>query len=286
LIADEGALVLVDANHAIGASTGVYAARLAVERAQLNGIGCVIATNANHFGAAGFYANSMADADVFAMVACNTDKAMCAPFGGAPVLGTNPLSIALPLGRDVRPQLDMATSEVALGKLLVAAQEDQPIPLGWAVDSEGQPTIDAKRGLKGALLPSGGPKGFGLAFMIDAMAALAGAQSSPDAGPLYGDPAVPQRLGLVFLAIRAGLAGSLEDYRSSMETLVRQVHESGPGPTGVPALFPGEPELIKERESAGRMPVSAALHQELSTIAVETGVPLPQEVRASSTRQG
>lgn len=272
--ADEGALVLLDARHAIGAATGVFATRLAMQRARKHGIGCVIASNANHFGAAGYYTAMMADSGMFGIATSNTDKAMCAPGGGAPVLGTNPLAIAVPVEPSWRPQLDMATTEVSLGKLLAAGQDGEAIPLGWAVDDTGRPTAVPEAGLRGALLPSGGPKGFGLAFMIDALVAIAGAEISPKAGELYGDPSKPQRLGLAFIAVRTGLLGGSDAYAATVSELVDRVHRSGPGPDGAPALAPGEPELRREERLAGRVELSAVLMDELASIAHGSGVPL------------
>src|SRR5690606_19652245 len=90
---DLGALAIVDAEHVAGASSGIFAADLAIARASEHGVGCVIVRNSNHFGVAAFYGNRIADAGLLGIVACNTDKVMCAPSGGHAVLGTNPLSV-------------------------------------------------------------------------------------------------------------------------------------------------------------------------------------------------
>jgi len=272
---DEGALVILDAAHGPGAATGVVATNLVIERAKSYGIGCALVRDANHFGAAAYYTESMADAGCFGIAACNTDKAMCAPFGGSPVLGTNPLSIAVPVPAARRPQLDMATSEVSLGKVLLAAQAHRDIPLGWAVDTAGAPTTSAHAALAGALLPSGGPKGFGLAFMIDALVALAGATTSPRAGEMYGERSQSQELGLAFIAIRGDAGVEPSTYERAIDDLVNDVHASGPGPTGVPALVPGEPELAQAGAFDGTVSVDGELRDELSRIGVTTGVPLP-----------
>ncbi|MCU1439149.1 MAG: hypothetical protein JWP85_146 [Rhodoglobus sp.] len=276
IISDQGALLMLDGGSAIGAITALDAASVTVERARTYGIGCTIVTNANHFGAAGHYANLMADEGMYAIVVCNTDRSMCAPFGGRRVLGTNPLSIALPVANETRPQLDMATTQVSLGKLLVAAQDDMEIPLGWAVDSEGAPTTSATKGLEGALLPAGGAKGFGLAFMIDALVAVAGAQTSPDVSALFGDPTQPQRLGFAFIAINAtGSPASSGAYAERVNHLVDEVHRSGPGPSGIDALVPGEPELAFEHKLGGVIDMSDGLIRALELEATRYGIPLP-----------
>lgn len=186
LLWDLGALASLDGDAGPGAATAVHAVGLAVERAREFGIGCVIVNNANHFGAAAFYSELIADGGMIGIVSCNTDRAVCAPGGGAAMLGTNPLAIALPLAAAARPILDMATSEVSYGKILVAAADEQAIPLGWAVDATGSPTTSASEALHGSLLPAAGPKGFGLSFMIDALVAFGGASTSPFVAPLHG----------------------------------------------------------------------------------------------------
>lgn len=275
VVSDSGALVVLDADAGPGASTGAEAADLAVARAQSYGIGCVIARNANHFGASAYFTNRIADEGMVGVAACNTEPVMCAPFGGAPVLGTNPIAVAVPLPYDRRPQLDMATTVTSQGRLIMALRAGEEIPLGWAVDADGRPTTSAKSGLQGALLPIGGPKGFGLAFAVDVLLALAGAATSPDVLPLAGNPSTPQRCGHLFIAVRVDVVASLESYRNSIDALVAAIHASG-GHLDVPApLAPGEPEFMREREADGVIELSPAVLEDLSRLAESLGVFLP-----------
>jgi len=214
----------------------------------------------------------MADANCVGVVLCNTDRAMSPPSGGRKVLGTNPLAIAVPVEPAARPQLDMATSAVSLGKLLVAEHDGDEIPNGWAVDGRGRPTTSATAGRDGALLPAAGPKGFGLAFMIDALVAVAGAQISPHVAPLYGERSTPQRLGMLFLAIPASVSPGPAEYRLRIGDLIQEVRNSG---VDEPPLFPGEPEIQAEHSSRGRISIPAGVGEELAAIAVRYSVPLP-----------
>lgn len=273
---DQGALVILDAGNGAGAATGSKATDLAIERAAKFGIGAVITRRSNHFGAAAFFTSRMADHGYVGFAACNTDKVMCGPFGGKAVLGTNPIAVALPVDSEVRPQLDMATSEASYGKLLVAARDGKPIPHGWAVDSQGNPTSSPDEGIAGALLPSGGPKGFGLAFIVDALVALAGAATSPEVGELYGDPSCPQQLGHLFIAISAGSTDDAATYRESIQQFVAKVHKSALEHAPSPVLFPGEPELNRQKCSNGLIEVAGPLAQSLESVADLTHVPLPE----------
>ncbi|MCW2736843.1 Ldh family oxidoreductase [Nocardioides sp.] len=275
IAADLKALTVLDADHAPGASSGMVAVALVIERAREFGVACAVARNANHFGASGYFTNQIADAGLLGLALCNTEPVMCAPSGGSPVLGTNPIAVALPIDRGERPQLDMATTTVSQGKLLVAQQADEAIPLGWAVDPAGRETTSASAGLAGALLPSGGPKGFGLAFAVDAILALGGANVSTDVAPLNGDPGTPQRLGHFFLAIRPDADGTLDDYRRRIMGLVQDIHSSGtPGATVRP-LVPGEPELQRERAMNGVLAISGPALQAMESLASAWHVPLP-----------
>jgi LDH2 family malate/lactate/ureidoglycolate dehydrogenase len=280
IVADHGALVVVDANHGPGASTGLVGTDLAVERAREFGVGCVIARNANHFGASAFFTNRIADAGLLGLAVCNTEAVMSAPFGGRPVLGTNPIAVAVPMPQDTRPQLDMATTTVSQGRLIMAEQAGESIPLGWAVDEAGKPTTSASAGLRGALLPSGGPKGFGLAFAVDALLALGGAEVSPGVAALNGDSATHQRLGHLFLAIRADGADGLSAYQDRITQLVDAIH--GSGLDGPPPMVPGEPELDRVRDCDGRVHLRDSLVEALRPLAVATGLPLPGPATTSS----
>lgn len=265
IMRDSGALVLADGHGAPGQVTAHRAAALAVDRGRTHGVGLVIVRGANHFGAAAPFADLIADAGMVGVVACNTDPAMCGPGGGRRVLGTNPIAIAAPTAPARRPVLDMATSHVSLGKLLAGGEE---IPTGWAVDAEGRPTASAADGIAGALLPAGGAKGFGLAFMIDVLLAAGGAAVSPRVSPLYGDPSTVQDIGVMMLALRADVEGFAE----SISGLVDAVHASGIDLGGSPVLFPGEPELERVRSAAGRIGVPRTLRRTIADLSETTGV--------------
>jgi LDH2 family malate/lactate/ureidoglycolate dehydrogenase len=186
----------------------------------------------------------------------------------------------VPLPRDERPQLDMATTTTSQGRLIAAAQRGEEIPLGWAVDAAGKPTTSPAAGLEGALLPGGGPKGFGLAFVIDALLAVSGANVSPSVSALDGDPAVPQGLGHLFIAIRPDAAAPLDEYRSRIDGLVDAIHGSGIEGNGAAPMAPGEPELNHQRRAGGAVQLSEPLISELSSIGEDVGVPLPGTAEA------
>ena len=283
VLSDEPGLAIVDADAAAGAFSALTCVELALRKARESGAAVVIAHNANHFGAAGFYTDMMASAGFLGIAVCNTDPWMCAPFGGRPVLGTNPISMGVPVAGVVGPQLDMATSEGNYGKIAAARDRGERIPLGWAVDLDGNPTEDPAEGIAGALLPSGGPKGFGLAFMVDCLLAVSGARTSDHAGPLYGDPADPQELGHAFIAIRVDPVQSASEYSARIASLSTAVHESAlPGSNRAP-LTPGEPER-QRLALAHDWVVDETTLRSLTHLSHDLGVPVPSPTTRRSVQ--
>lgn len=279
ILSDQPVMAIVDADAAIGARSAVICADMAITKARETGVGLVIARNASHFGAAGFYTDRMASAGLLGIAVCNTDRVMCAPFGGRAVLGTNPISIAVPATAGIGPQLDMATSEVAHGKIIAARDRGEQIPTGWAVDANGAATNDPAEGLSGALLPSGGPKGFGLAFMVDCLVAIGGARTSNQVSALYGNPAAAQQLGHVFLAIAVDHVQTKSEYASRILALTAAVHDSATPGSSHPPMVPGEPETQRLNASPDWTVDPTTLRQ-FTALSLELGVPVPEDVAA------
>ena len=143
----------------------------------------------------------MAKKGCVGIVLCNSPAQMTAPNGKSKLLGTNPLSIAIPNGE--KPiVLDMATSAVAKSKIKQMKENGERIPFGWALDKNYQPTQDAEEALKGYVLPMAGFKGYGLAMMIDILAgALSGAGYLDKVGRFYSSDFSCMNVGFSFIAI-------------------------------------------------------------------------------------
>ena len=164
----------------------------------------------HHAGALGLVAERLAEAGLVALVLANTPSAM-APWGGRrALLGTNPIAFAAPRADASPLVIDLALSEVARGKILAAAQKGEPIPLGWAVDKDGQPTTDATAALEGTLTPAGGAKGAALALMVELLAAaVTGAHFAYEASSFLDADGVAPATGQLLIAIDStGLGAS------------------------------------------------------------------------------
>ena len=147
----------------------------------------------------------------------------------------------------------------------------QPIPEGWALTADGRPTTDASEGMKGTVLPIGGPKGYGLALFVDILCGLlSGAQFGPYLGNMWNDFVNPQNVGHIFCAIDISKFTDLDTFKERMERMAADIKALPKNP-GVEEIFlPGEVERNKKNAAqAGGVKISEVVYQEL----VELGKP-------------
>lgn len=212
---------LVDAGGGLAFGACDLAVKEAAARAKRHGVAFVAVTNSNHFGVAGHHAAALAAEGLVGLAFGNSPAAMPMWGGKRALFGTNPIAAAFPR-RDAPPiVVDLSLSEVARGKLMVAAREGKPIPLGWALDAEGNPTTDPKAGLAGMMVPAGGAKGAMLALTVELLVcALAGAAYGFESDSFFTAEGRPTRIGQAFLAIDPGALAGREAYLERVETLV------------------------------------------------------------------
>lgn len=268
----QGAVVL-DAGNALGQLTGEQAMRLAVDKARKLAAGIVAVRHGFHFGAAGRYARQAADLGCVGLAMCNTRPLMPAPGGAEPVVGNNPLAIAVPADGGIPIVLDMATSEAAMGRIRMAEKAKEAIPPNWAVTADGLPTTNPTDAIAGMLLPSGGAKGFGLSFLIDLLCGLLSqGASGAQVRPLYGDFSVPYDCSHLFMAIDVAHFCDLDWFRARAANAAERVR-NGRRASGVAQLFtPGEPEWQRRNRSRGQVLVDPAVVAMLQHYAASLGV--------------
>lgn len=273
VVSDHAAAVVLDAGNALGHLTADQAMAISVERARRFAAGVVAVRHAFHFGTARRYALQAAAADCIGIVACNTRPLMPAPGGAERLVGNNPLAIAIPTAGPIPIVLDMATSEAAMGKIRMAEKSGIPIPPNWAVRSDGSSTTDPGEAIGGMLLPSGGPKGFGLAFVLDLMCGLlSGGAIGNSVHPLYGDFSIPYDCSHLFIALDVAHFVDPATFRAAAEKAADRVRASR-GAAGVAQLFaPGEPEWRNRQQSGARVRLDAAIADMLVRYARDLGV--------------
>jgi len=273
VVRERTASVLLDAQRGFGQVAGVRAMTHAMERARQHGVGVAAVRNANHFGIAAYYAMMALPHRMIGVVTANAAPSMAAWGGAAPVLGTNPVCIAIPTGGDVDIVLDMASSVVARGKIRLAANKGERIPLGWALDAQGRPTDDPKAALDGTLVPIGGPKGYGLALAIDVLSGvLTGADFGTRLTSVH-DLKQPSSVGFVTQALDISAFADWDDFRRDMQSLVQEILNSPRAP-GVERIYlPGEIEWLKRQDRLQNgVPVPASVLAEIQGLAQELGV--------------
>jgi LDH2 family malate/lactate/ureidoglycolate dehydrogenase len=273
VISDRGGAMVIDAGNALGQLTSRQAVKLAVARAREIGLAAVAVRNGFHFGTAGRYARMMAEQNCVGIVLTNTRPLMPAPGGAEALVGNNPIAIALPSAGEFPVEADMALSATAMGKIRLAAAAGQPIPEDWAVDSQGHPTTDPAAAIKGMLLPAAGPKGFGLACVIDLLCGgLSDGAVGAEVRPLYGDPAEPYRCSHFFMAIHAGHFLVGDRFAERVRDQAMRVSRSKRGP-GVERVYaPGELVWATRQGSEGVCRLDAPTMRSLVDTAAGVGV--------------
>lgn len=244
-----GATALVDGDNGLGQVVTMKALDTVLKIAKQYGIGCVAVRNSNHFGPAGYYTRKMAEAGYVGFITSMAGPTT-APFGGLDkLLGTNPFSIAFPAEKQVFCA-DMATSAAAKGKVRIYSMKGESIPLGWALDKDGNDTTDPEAALKGILLPMGGHKGYCIALAVDALSALlSGACLSCESSPVSKlDVTKPANTGHFLMAVDISRFLPLEQFEKRAQAWFEKLKASTPR-NGATIMIPGEPEDFKLAET-------------------------------------
>ncbi len=223
-----------------------------VKAARENGIAALSVGNSYACGSLGYFVEELAEQGLVALMVANASPSI-APFGGkTPFFGTNPLAFGVP--REGREPLviDQSSSVVARVAVIDAYNRGVPLPDGWAIDANGVPTNDASAAMGGSLLPIGGYKGFGLALMVDILAAgLTRSHWSFEASSFGDSDGGPPRTGQMIIALDPKLFGG-EDFPSRLEVMLSAVQET-------PSVrLPGDRRLDARKKHKQGIPVSAA----------------------------
>jgi len=238
----------IDGNNCLGAVVATKAVRRGIEKARESGAAVISIRRSNHFGTAAYYTQMIAEQGMVGIAMTNAFPHV-APLGSCQgYLGTNPISFGAPTASGKPMILDMATSVVARGKILSAAEKGEQIPIGWALDAQGNPTTDAAAALKGVLLPIAGPKGYGLSLFIDILSGvLSGAKFGGHLGPhAVGNTSRDTDVGHFFVIADISRFMPLEQFYERIKVVINDI-KSLPRIEGVNEIFmPGE---IEERKA-------------------------------------
>ena len=223
----KGAALLVDARQGLAFPACELAITEGIAIARELGVCFAGVANSHHAGVVVDHLRPAAAAGLVGLGFANSPAAMPAAGGRHAVFGTNPVAAIFPRRGADPLMIDLSLSEVARGKLMVAAKEGKPIPAGWALDKHGQPTTDPKAGLEGSMLPIGAassPKGAMLALVVELLVvALTGARFGFEASSFFIDEGNVPRIGQAFLLIDPGALAGNDVYFERIEALVGEM---------------------------------------------------------------
>ena len=245
IVLEGDAWAIIDGHAAMGMVTAYRGMELAIEKARNNVIGYVGVRNGNHFGAAGYYANMPIKHDMIGIAMSNTDANMSAPGGRKSVIGNNPFAYAAPAGEEYPIFLDIALSATAATKIVAAKAKGSKIPEGWIANAEGLPTTEIGDWPSvGSLLPMAGHKGYGLALLVEVLAAvLSGSSVTREVkgwlGPLIAEP---PGTGHAFIAIDVGKIMPIGEFKQRMDEMIRNIKNSPKAKGSERIWLPGEME--------------------------------------------
>jgi LDH2 family malate/lactate/ureidoglycolate dehydrogenase len=253
-VVDAGAIGVIDGHDGMGQVLTARAARDAIQRAKLHGIGAVALRNSNHFGTAMYYT-------------------LMAPPGRKKLVGNNPWSWAAPAGRHAPMVLDIANTGVARGKIYLARQRNESIPLGWALDAEGVPTTDPAAAIEGIIAPMAGHKGYAISVLMDV---LSGVLTGSEFGPGVSGPYQAEKrsgAGHLMIAMNVEVFQPLASFNTRMEAMIADL-KGAPRAKGVEEIFyPGELEARNnERHLREGLVLHADTLADLAKLANELGL--------------
>ncbi|MFL6676140.1 MAG: Ldh family oxidoreductase [Massilia sp.] len=257
------AALLVDAQEGLAFPACALAVREAIRSARDCGAAFAGVTNSHHFGAAAYHLGPVAEAGMVGLAFGNSPAAMPAWGGKRALFGTNPIAAVFPRRGEAPLVIDLSLSEVARGKLMVAAREGKPIPEGWALDKDGNPTTDPKAGLDGMMLPAGGVKGAMLALVVELLCcALTGAAYGFEADSFFSEEGNRPRIGQAFMVIDPAALAGADVFHERIETLVAAML------LDPDVRLPGQRRIALARTAAAEgIAVSPALLEQLESLA-------------------
>ena len=269
IVRREGATALIDARRALGSVAAAQAMHLALELASDHGIGSAAVRDSTHFGIAAYYAMLALPHDCIGLAFSNAGPEI-APWGGTrATVGTNPWAAAVPAGREFPVVLDMANSTSGKGMIGWHLKEGLPIPGDWALAADGSRTEDAAAGMGGTLFPLGGPKGYAMAVVVDALTGVL----TDSAFGLSAFGTDHQNIAHLMIAIDVTRFGSADSFKQRMDALIAELR-SAPLADGAEQIYaPGELEYLRERDRLDQgVPLELERLEGLQALAGELGI--------------
>ena len=267
---------VVDGDDGLGHVVMYRACEWGAEMARENGTAAITVKNSSHFGMTGYYIAKLAEMGLASMAVTATD-AFLIPFGARkPFWGTNPIAIGFPTN-GIPLILDMATTSIPYGKIVLAQKGGERIPTEWGFNQDGNPTDNPDEIV--GLHPIAGPKGSGLAMVIDIFCSMfTGLPFGPHINKMYGEMDQPRQLGHFLTVWDPGKISPVSEFRARMDVMIREYHELPPADGFTEVLYPGEIEGKRriERNTSG-IPLETGVLQDLIELGDSLQTPFPKD---------
>lgn len=275
VLSERKAMALIDGDNAMGHLVMARAAEIAIAKARDTGVAWVGARLSNHAGPAALYAGMPLAHDMIGLYAAMGNANHVPPWGGTDMLlSTNPIAIAVPA--DKRPPiiLDMATTNAAYGKVKMAQQRGEQMPVGWMIDRQGQPLTDPNRASEGFLTPIGGAKGYGLALMIGILTGtLNGAAFGRAIVDFTTDHVSVTNTGQFIVALDIAAFADVGQFKRDVDAVWAEMKSSATMPGVDEIRLPGESAwTIEQQRRVTGIPLPHALASQLDGVARELGI--------------
>lgn len=272
-VSDSRAVAVIDGDDGVGQVVTRFAAHEAIRRAKEHGVAAVAVRNSNHFGTCMYYTRMAAEQGCIMLLTTNGGPAIAPTGGREKIIGTNPWSVSAPAGKNPPMMMDMANTGVARGKIYLARQRHEKIPLGWALNAQGEPTTDPQEAIDGIILPMAGHKGYAIALTVDMFSGVLAGSAFLSAvnGPYKTE--LKSGAGHFFTAYDINAFQPLAQFNQRMEAFIKEI-KSVPLAKGSEEIFyPGEMEARSDaRQRAAGIELPDDTIADLQRIGLESGI--------------
>jgi LDH2 family malate/lactate/ureidoglycolate dehydrogenase len=264
----------VDAGNGLGHVQAVKTLEKLIPKARRSGVAAATIRNSQHFGALSYYCNMASAQDMILLATTGGEPAMSPEGACQAFFGTNPVAASFPTGKGFPVKIDLATSIVARGNIIAAQKRGEPIPPGWALTVDGEPTTDAAAALAGTVVNMAGHKGYALALMVEVLSSvLSGAAVGPAIGSMYKNMDRKQDLGHFFCLLDIAAFIDPGEFKRRMDKAIDDIKSCRKRPGVAEILIPGERSHRKALENLTQgITLDEATLKELKTLCEELGL--------------
>ncbi|MGM0754186.1 MAG: Ldh family oxidoreductase [Bacillota bacterium] len=271
-------VLVVNGDNGLGHVISYKAINKGIEMAKQSGVTAIAIKNSNHFGTASYFCQLACEQNLACIGFTNSPPGI-APWGGKEAFfGTNPMAFGFPTGDDQPVIIDLSTSIVARGKIILAEKQGQTIPDGWAIDEKGEPTNDPKAALNGSVLPLGGAKGSALALAVEILTGLlTGAAFGPHVKSIYEDGEKENaNVGHFFILMDIEKFMNLNVFFESIKSLLVEMKAVPKAPGNDEIRYPGERrKRERDKRQLEGVQLSQSVSDELQSLGSQFGVEFP-----------